>query len=296
MGLKMARISDGPDYDYGPYEDEYRGFDRGGDEGGRGPVILFLALGVLIIFAGVIWNTYRQGIRPAGAALPVVTGPEQPYKRVAEAPGGETVPDTDKGYYGLMEGEEQAPAIERASIQNRPNIRRGSDVLEGGPDPLPPVTASASETEPVRIADETVEQLDPRQPPAPDVEPVQTAAIDNAPMRLTPPSEAARQPSLNVLDPEPMIQSRFSSTGGFQIQLAALRNDAAARDAWARIKGKSPALFEGAQLDIQRADLGARGVFYRLRIGQFETRAIASEVCNDYKAVGGDCMIVAVNR
>lgn len=292
----MARISDGPDYDYGPYEDEYRGFDRGADEGGRGPVILFLALGVLIIFAGVIWNTYRQGIRPAGAALPVVAGPEQPYKRVAEVAGGETVPDTEKGYYKLMEGDAGTPVPEKAAIQNRPNIRRSSDTLQGGPDPLPPVSETEPQIDPVQISGSTVEQLDPRDLPVPAGEPVQTAAINNGPMRLTPPREPVSQPILDVADPEPIIRSRFKTAGGFQIQLAALRSEASAQQAWDRARNKNPALFEGAQLNIQHADLGARGVFYRLRVGRFETRAVASEVCNEYKRAGGDCIVVAVNR
>ena len=57
----MSRAKSEPDYDFGPYEDEYRGFEIRDDETGRGPLTLVLALGVLLIFAGVVWNTYRQG-------------------------------------------------------------------------------------------------------------------------------------------------------------------------------------------------------------------------------------------
>ncbi|MEM1086875.1 MAG: SPOR domain-containing protein [Pseudomonadota bacterium] len=292
----MARLSDGPDYDYGPYEDEYRGFDRAGDEGSRGPVILFLALGVLLIFAGVIWNTYRQGIRPAGSALPVVTGPEQPYKRVAETPGGETVPDVDKGYYGLMEGQTQSVSIERSHIPNRPNIRRSNDTLAGGPETVPPVPAGTVTRDDVKIASATVQGLDPRETDAATNQGAQTAAInDTAPLKLTPPREAAPSPMLDVPDPVSVIESRFAKTGSFQVQLAALRSDSAARSAWANLKNKHDVLFSGASLDIQRADLGSRGVFYRLRIGKFETRNAANALCSDYKAVGGDCIVVSVN-
>lgn len=292
----MARFSDGPDYDYGPYEDEYRGFDRAGDEGGRGPVILFLALGVLIIFAGVIWNTYRQGIRPAGSALPVVTGPEQPYKRVADVPGGETVPDTDKGYYGMMEGDSERAVVERAAIQNRPNLRRDSDTLAGGPETVPPVSAGTQTAEGVQVAEETLNNLDPRDRETIDGEPVRTASLNNgAPVRLTPPRETVPEPRLNVPDPVRAIESRFSNAGAFQIQLAALRSEAAARNAWASVTGEHAALFTGARLDIQRADLGARGVFYRLRVGQFDSREAAKTFCSDYKAVGGDCIVVSAN-
>ena len=56
------------DADFGPYEEEYRGFEIRDDETARGPLILTLAIGVLIVFAAVVWNTYRQGVRPQDGA------------------------------------------------------------------------------------------------------------------------------------------------------------------------------------------------------------------------------------
>ncbi len=81
----MSRAPREPEYDFGPYEDEYRGFEIRDDETGRGPLILVLALGVLLIFAGVVWNTYRQGVRPTQGGLPVIASDTAPYKR---SPGG----------------------------------------------------------------------------------------------------------------------------------------------------------------------------------------------------------------
>ncbi|MEM9055231.1 MAG: SPOR domain-containing protein, partial [Pseudomonadota bacterium] len=81
-----------------------------------------------------------------------------------------------------------------------------------------------------------------------------------------------------------------------QIQLAALRSETAAQDAWRRVQQRHARLFDGAVLDIQRADLEARGVFFRLRVGAFETRETANAFCADYKAVGGDCIVVAAAR
>ncbi|MEM1391511.1 MAG: SPOR domain-containing protein [Pseudomonadota bacterium] len=290
----MVHLSDGPDYDYGPYDDEYRGFERADDDGGRGPIILCLALGVLIIFAGVIWNTYRQGIRPAGSALPVIAGPEQPYKHLAEVAGGEVVPDTDKGYYGLMEGESERAAVEQAEIKNRPNIRRNTELLAGGPETVPPVSARPVTSDPIKIENATVEGLDPRKPDVVESGTVKTAALNNSsPLKLTPPLETGVQPRLDIADPMRTADSRFLNSGAFEIQLAALRSEASARSAWSAVLTDHSDLFSGAKLNIQRADLGARGVFYRLRIGQFETRAKATSFCSEYKAVGGDCIVVS---
>ena len=67
----------------------------------------------------------------------------------------------------------------------------------------------------------------------------------------------------------------------------------AALNAWTRLQNTAPDLFEGANLDIQRADLGARGVFYRLRVGSFADRDAAKGFCTEVKAAGKDCMVVA---
>ena len=93
----MSRSGSSPNFDFGPYEDEYRGFDVREDDSGRGPLILFLALGVLLIFAAVVWNTYRQGVRPSEGGLPVIAGDEGPYKRVPEERGGSEVAGQGKG-------------------------------------------------------------------------------------------------------------------------------------------------------------------------------------------------------
>ncbi len=45
--------------------------------------------------------------------------------------------------------------------------------------------------------------------------------------------------------------------------------------------------------DIQEADLGERGVWYRLRIGPFDDNGAANDVCNPLKAQGDDCFVAA---
>ena len=67
----------------------------------------------------------------------------------------------------------------------------------------------------------------------------------------------------------------------------------AAQSAWTGLQRTAPDLFMGANLDIQRADLGAKGVFFRLRVGSFADREAATGFCSDVKAAGKDCMVVA---
>jgi len=269
----MSRAQNGPDYDFGPYEDEYRGFEIRDDDSGRGPLILILALGVLLIFAGVVWNTYRQGVRPAEGGLPVIASDDAPYKRSPDERGGLEVAGQDKGYYDSMDGLGD-PAVQQAAARDPVDIRRrSSPALDGGP--LPPIESS---DEPSNIV-----YAEAAPEPVEDEPQITIAAVQPVTQSPQPPPQEISAQTV----------SRFSAAGAYQVQLAALRSETAAQSAWTSLQDSAPDLFMGARLDIQRADLGARGVFYRLRIGTFSDRAAAKGFCADVKAAGKDCMVVA---
>ena len=77
------------------------------------------------------------------------------------------------------------------------------------------------------------------------------------------------------------------------VQLAAHRSDARARANWRRLRATFPDLLRDLAPEIQRADLGARGVFYRVRAGPFKFRAEAQGLCRQLRARGQDCLVVA---
>ncbi|MEM9937757.1 MAG: SPOR domain-containing protein [Pseudomonadota bacterium] len=291
----MSRSGLGPDVDFGPYEDEYRGFELSDEDSGRGPMILVLALGVLLIFAGVIWNTYRQGVRPAESGLPVIAETDAPYKRAPDDRGGLTIAGQDKGFYEMMEGRTEDPPARVEPATAPIEFRRAEPrALAGGPAvtaaDLPPV--GGAETVEVETPQSTVDLnvLDARKSAASELRPVQTASLQ--PVDVT---QTVRSAPV-LADPEPVASPRawqFIESGAFQVQLMAVRSEANAQSEWARIKADNPELFGAATLDLQRADLGAKGVFYRLRVGGFETRDAAKTFCGDVKAAGRDCIVTA---
>lgn len=81
-----------------------------------------------------------------------------------------------------------------------------------------------------------------------------------------------------------------ATTGGVKIQLGAYRSDQEARAAWGKIQKNQPAL-AGKQGAIYKADLGAKGTYYRLRVGGFATAAEAKAFCG--KMTGGQACMVA---
>jgi len=90
--------------------------------------------------------------------------------------------------------------------------------------------------------------------------------------------------------PEPRFA--FSAEGSYLVQVAALRSEEGAEEAWAKLAVSHEDLIEGATRYIQRADLGAKGVFFRLRAGRFQDRSEAVSFCDALKADGGSCIVV----
>ncbi len=85
----------------------------------------------------------------------------------------------------------------------------------------------------------------------------------------------------------------FVANGPYVAQLAALQSAAAADVAWQRLSSRAPALFAAANLDVERADLGQRGVYYRVRAGYFADRVNAARFCERIRQMGQDCIAAA---
>ena len=76
-------------------------------------------------------------------------------------------------------------------------------------------------------------------------------------------------------------------------QIMALRAEETARSAWEALQAKHGTILGGHALDIERADLGAKGIFYRVRAAGFDTKAAAQSACANLKAAGQDCIVKA---
>jgi len=93
--------------------------------------------------------------------------------------------------------------------------------------------------------------------------------------------------------PQLAAPPQFVSNGPYVAQLAALQSEAAVDQAWRRLSSRAPQLFAPARLDVERADLGPRGVYYRVRAGYFPDRANATRFCERIRQMGQDCIVAA---
>ncbi len=114
--------------------------------------------------------------------------------------------------------------------------------------------------------------------------------------QATPAAEPAAAP---VAAPEPAPATpevaslpATDAPSGIRLQLASVPNEGDVDGEWRRLKKRIGAPLEGQELHIERADLGAKGIYYRLQIGPFADKATALAACQDIKAAGGDCLLV----
>lgn len=72
------------------------------------------------------------------------------------------------------------------------------------------------------------------------------------------------------------------------VQLSSQRSQADAQASAINLANRYGSLFNGAQPEIQKVDLGAKGTFYRVRVPAASQQA-ASAICGSIKANGGEC-------
>ena len=153
--------------------------------------------------------------------------------------------------------------------------------LYSAPD-VPRISAPAG---PYRVQPPTdVTDPDPREAALTEPE------VENAPAAAPPVGEEAPPVAgAPQLAPRPV----FSAGGRYVAQLAALQSEPATEAAWRRYASRAPDLFRDARLDVERADLGQRGVYYRVRAGYFADRENAARFCERIRQMGQDCIVAA---
>ena len=117
------------------------------------------------------------------------------------------------------------------------------------------------------------------------------APATGAPRRLGGAVSANSAPAkVAAVAPAP-VATKPAASGGYVLQIGAYKSQADADAAWKAYKAKHAALLGGYSDDVQQADLGGKGTWYRLRIGGFADKNMATSLCDRLKADGGACIL-----
>ena len=230
-----------------------------------------VAIGVMTVFAGGLWFAYHAGEKHAagvvaapssstgttgntGSQVPLIRADTEPVKVKPEKAGGMNIPDKDDPIYSL-----------------HPSANVAEHILPPPEVPAPRPTAP---------------------PPAP---PVQTAA---SPATSTPKIEPGPAPAppdaaqRAVPKPAPPAAKPVAAGPPVRIQLASLRTPDQAREEWARLKHDNSDLLGKFTAVAARADLGERGIWYRVEAGPVGDRAAALKLCKALQERGLECQLV----
>jgi hypothetical protein len=89
----------------------------------------------------------------------------------------------------------------------------------------------------------------------------------------------------------PGSESAGNPSGGILVQLSSQKSEAEASSSFRSLQAKFPNELAGRNPIIRRADLGAKGVFYRTMVGPFASAQDANQFCTSFKAAGGHCVV-----
>ena len=172
---------------------------------------------------------------------------------------------------------------------------------------LPPPRASGEngwQATVTRFAQPTVAQTSApvRVAAVPSNDPLTTASIDGsaqiparsetnllAPARrssVAPPVVIAQGTSTTATDASPAPR-------GLRVQIGSFRSASDATSAWDKTAAAHRELIGQRQPYIVEADLGERGIYYRLQVGPLHSTNEAKTLCNALKARGQDCILAA---
>ncbi len=82
-----------------------------------------------------------------------------------------------------------------------------------------------------------------------------------------------------------------ATSSGYVVQLSSQRSEEQAQAAFNGLKQRFPELLGNRTPNIQRADLGDRGIYYRVRVGPMADREGAVQFCEQLKSSGGSCFV-----
>lgn len=250
-----------------------------------------VTLGIIAFFvlgAGVWWWSHSR----TPGEIPTIKA-EGSYKERPEQPGGIDIPHQDVQVYQEIEG---GAADEKTTVEH---------MLPPPEQPTAPAaTAAAGEDQEFVTAPATqVENISPaaglpalKEAEAPKKMEVPTPVAVAPTPAPAPVKQVEQHVPPKVVSPvvtaEPAPAAPVAATkGGVVVQFAASTDERAATDMAQKLQSKYHGTLGNARLHPVKADLGAKGVFYRIQ-SQPLPEGQAKSICASVKKANAGCLLV----
>ena len=112
-----------------------------------------------------------------------------------------------------------------------------------------------------------------------------------APAPAAPPPRSRAHAAVATTAPAGGGATETTASGGYAVQVSSQRSEAEAHAAFRSLRAKYPHQLGGREPIVRRADLGAKGIYYRAMVGPFASMEEAAGMCSNLKAAGGTCLV-----
>ena len=284
---------------------------------GRSLLPVLVAGSAVILFAGFMWISYTRHPHLRPGEVPIISADTGPIKTKPDDPGGMDIPFKDTTVYEELGGSK----THRTSTATEHLLQPPEQPLpkpEAPSAPVPAAPPKAADAAPAPNAD--ILPLPPAEPGAesapaasdPDaaalapLEAPQTDASTAAPApppasppdagTLLPPPPPSKPPHAEkplsatvAVTPAAKPSPAASTSGNYAVQLGAFKDEAMATAEWQRLKAAHPEVLGSLSPLVERADLGAKGIWYRLKAGPLP-QDTAKKTCVTLKSANVTCI------
>ena len=292
----------------------------------RRVVTVTVLLALLLGGAYAIWGRGGPG-NPAD--IPTIKA-DGAYRQKPTEPGGIDIPHQDVQVYDALENKAAPAQVEHllpmpeipkdvprvASVPVSPKVDAAvttvpkTDILLTSPPPTSVTTTAGLEPAapeppapvapaPAPVAEKAIATTVVTKTPPPEPAPSQNMTIEqviketqNLPP-ASPPEPSAPAPQVTALSPPASVAPATASitAGSTAVQLASVPDEDKAQSMMRSLQKKYATQLGGATLRLTRADLGARGVYYRIQ-SQGLSEDQAAHICAALKQVNAGCILV----
>lgn len=283
----------------------------------------FVVLIALSFMIGVVWKLYVGASNNDGQNVPIVRADDNPFKVIPDDPGGMEIPHKDSTIFSslkdaregdnkienlLAEDDNEEP-MPRSQLFAGLNTEKNPDLDNNGQaspldkpvgDIAQNIGQEMEKTPEVakEVVQDTVKDVVKITPKLEIPEAVVPEKVDPVvkPVEAPKPDPVIVKKAALKAQPQPVKtiaapSVSSSRAGGYYIQLASVKSAQGAESEWKKILKKYSSQLSGYSHRVERADLGAKGVFYRIQAGPVSKDKATATCARIKKVTPGGCLV-----
>lgn len=247
---------------------------------------------VLTIISMVAWAVWPSGSDQEDS-VPVVRADEAEYKVQPDEPGGMPIPNKDSTVFESMGDSASGEKKTENLLEDQEQPMKKEVVFEesaenNSEDTPPPTPTPVAVDEPkAKVEESAPASTVPKETPKEEAKPTPVKEDVKVEKKKTNIIETLKEEA--GTQKETTAKAKPAAKGSVYIQLAAVKSEADTKSKWAKLQSTYPSL-KSLSMRSQKADLGAKGIFYRIQAGPLSAAA-ANSTCAKIKSAGGACII-----